>query len=291
MKPIEYVAPTSLDELYAALKSDGTSAMLAGGTDIIIQLREGRRETDQLIDVKHIAELMAFEIESDGTLAIGAAAPFADLYEDEGIKANFPGLVDAASLIGGIAIQGRASLGGNVCNASPAGDTLPALMVLGTELVLGSSSGTRSMPVEDFFLGVGRNALADGEILLQMRIPALAANANAFFLRFIPRNEMDIAVVNAAARIELNDAGDTITEARVAIGAVAPTPLMVPAAAEALIGNAPTEETFAAAGAASSAAATPISDMRGSAKQRTHLASVLTVRALRGALQRINEAS
>ena len=291
MKPFEYIAPTSLDELYAALQSDGRSAMLAGGTDVIIQLREGRKEVDQLIDIKHIAELMAFETESDGTLAIGAATPVCEIYEDERVQKDFPGLIDAASLIGGIAIQGRASLGGNLCNASPASDSAPALMALGAQLVIGSKSGTRTMPVEDFFTGVGQNALADDEILLQIRVPALAENANSFFLRFIPRNEMDIAVVNCGARIELNEAGDSITDACIAIGAVAPTPLMVPAAVEALVGNAPTEQTFAAAGAAASAAATPITDMRGSAKQRKHLASVLTVRALRGALQRITEAS
>ncbi len=291
MKPIEYLAPTSLGELYTALQSDGQSAMLAGGTDIIIQLREGRREVDQLIDVKHIAELMAFEIEADGTLAIGAAVPLAEIYEDDAVRRNFPGLVDAASLIGGIAIQGRASLGGNVCNASPAGDSPPALMALGAQLVIGSPTGTRTLSIDDFFTGPGQNALADNELLLQIRVPALAANADSFFLRFTPRNEMDIAVVNAGVMIELNAAGDSIVNARVAIGAVAPTPLMVPVAAAALIGNAPTEETFASAGAASSAAARPITDMRGSVKQRTHLANVLTVRALRGALQRIQEAS
>jgi CO/xanthine dehydrogenase FAD-binding subunit len=291
MKPFEYLAPTSLDDLYSALQGDVRSAMLAGGTDVIIQLREGRREVDQLIDVKHIAELMTLEIESDGTLAIGAATPVCEIYEDESIRQNFPGLVDAASLIGGIAIQGRASLGGNICNASPASDSAPALMALGAQLVIGSGTGTRTLPVEDFFVGPGQNALAGDEILLQIRVPALTANSNSFFLRFIPRNEMDIAVVNCGARIELNAAGDSITDARVAVGAVAPTPLMVPSAAQALIGQAPTEEAFAAAGAAASAAATPITDMRGSAKQRTHLASVLTVRALRGALQRITEAS
>jgi carbon-monoxide dehydrogenase medium subunit len=263
--------------------------MLAGGTDVIVQLREGRRQCDQLIDLKHVPELMAMRFTGDGTLEVGAATPLAEIYEDAEVRRRLPALVDAASIIGGIAIQSRASLGGNLCNASPAADSSPALMVLGARLVIGSASGTREIPVEDFFLGPGRNALAPNELLVQVKVPPQPANSGAFYHRFIPRNEMDIAVASAGVRLELNADRSRIEGARVALGAVAATPLMVPAAAQAIIGKEPTATTFDLAGRAAAEAAKPIDDMRGGVAQRKQLASVLTVRALEGALQRIGE--
>lgn len=289
MEAFDYVAPRSLADAFAHLTNGRSSLMLAGGTDVIVQLREGRRHCDQLIDVKHIPELTSLRFAADGTLEIGAAKPLAEIYEDPEVARRLPGLVDAAALIGGIQVQSRASLGGNLCNASPAADASPALMALGARLVIGSASGSREMPVEEFFLGPGRNALQPGELLIQVKIPAQPSNSNAHYLRFIPRNEMDIAVASAGVRFALNGAG-RMESARVAIGAVAATPLMVPLAADALNGNLPTEETFAAAGAAAAALATPINDMRGSIAQRHQLVRVLTIRALRGALTRIQEA-
>lgn len=290
MEAFDYVAPRSLAEVFDHLGNGRRSLVLAGGTDVIVQLREGRRHCDQLIDIKHIPELMGMTWASDGALQIGAAKPLAEIYEDAEVKRRLPGLIDAASLIGGIQIQSRASLGGNLCNASPAADSSPALMALGARLVIASKSSTRELPVEEFFLGPAKNALNEGEILLQVIVPAQPANSNAHYLRFIPRNEMDIAVASSGARLVLSNDGSRIESARVAIGAVAATPLMAPAAAEALAGKAPTEEAFALAGAAAAAAASPIDDMRGSVAQRRQLVKVLTVRALRGALQRIQEA-
>ena len=290
MEAFDYVAPRSLAEVFTHLGNGRQSLLLAGGTDVIVQLREGRRHCDQLIDVKHIPELMGMSWAADGSLEIGAAKPLAEIYEDAEVDRRLPGLIDAASLIGGIQIQSRASLGGNLCNASPAADSSPALMALGARLVVAGKSGTRELPVEEFFLGPARNALNEGEILLQVKIPPQPANSNARYLRFIPRNEMDIAVASAGARLQLSSDGSRIESARVAIGAVAATPLMVPAAADALTGKAPNEETFALAGAAAAAAASPIDDMRGSVAQRRQLVKVLTIRALRGALERIQEA-
>ncbi|MEP6871394.1 MAG: xanthine dehydrogenase family protein subunit M [Anaerolineaceae bacterium] len=289
MEAFDYVAPRTLADAFAHLTNGRSSLLLAGGTDVIVQLREGRRHCDQLIDIKHIPELTALRFTADGTLEIGAAKPLAEIYENAEVARRLPGLVDAAALIGGIQVQSRASLGGNLCNASPAADASPALMVLGARLVIGSATGSREVPVEEFFLGPGRNALQVGELLVQVKIPPQPANSNAHYLRFIPRNEMDIAVASAGVRIALNGEG-RIEAARVAIGAVAATPLMVPAATAALNGNLPTEETFGAAADASSALATPISDMRGSVAQRHQLVRVLTIRALRGALTRIQEA-
>lgn len=289
MENFDYLAPRSLAEAYSALGNGRTSLMLAGGTDVIVQLREGRKRCDQLIDLKHIPELMSFRW-IDGTLEIGAATPLAVLYEDREVASKLPAVVDAGHIIGGIQIQSRASFGGNLCNASPAADSSPALMALGARLLIGSANGTREMAVEDFFLGPGRSALQPGELLLQVKIPPQPARSSAFYHRFIPRNEMDIAVASAGVRLQLAADGETIESARVAIGAVAATPLMVPAAATALVGEPATDATFAKAGAAAAAAAAPITDMRGSIGQRKELTSVLTVRALRGALKRIREA-
>ncbi|OAI44553.1 hypothetical protein AYO38_00205 [bacterium SCGC AG-212-C10] len=289
MEAFSYVAPRSLDEAYAHLSNGKRTAVLAGGTDIIVQLRENRKHCDQVLDVKHIPDLMAMGFEADGTLAIGAATACVTIYEDPEVRKRVPALVDSATIIGGTQIQGRASIGGNICNSGPAADSSPSLMALGARLRIGSKAGTREVAVEDFFTGPGRNVLAEGELLLQIRIPAPAANSSSAYLRFIPRNEMDIAVVGAGVSLTLNAAGDRIEAARVAIGAVGPTPLMVPDAATALIGQAPTAETFAKAGDASSAKASPISDMRGSIAQRKHLSKVLTVRALENALNRIKE--
>lgn len=289
MQAFDYLAPRSLDEAYGHLGNGKKSLFLAGGTDVIVQLREGRRQCDQLIDLKHIPELMAHGFASDGTLEIGAAAPLAEIYEDAEVARRLPGLVDAAALIGGIQIQSRASLGGNLCNASPAADSSPALMVLAATLLIGSKSGTREIPVENFFAGPGRSTLAEDELLLQVRIPPQPARSGAFYLRFIPRNEMDIAVAAAGARVVLSPDGDTIDAARIALGAVGPTPIDAQSAAGSLIGQPATDSSFEAAAELAAALSTPITDMRGSIAQRRKLTSVLTVRALRGALNRARE--
>lgn len=290
MEAFDYVAPRSLAEAFAALGNGKRSLMLAGGTDVIVQLREGRKQCDQVIDLKHIPEMMAMSFRSDGSLEVGAAVPLARIYEDPAVRAKLPALVDAASIIGGTAIQSRASLGGNLCNASPAADSSPALMVLAARLNIVSPSGSRELPVEEFFAGPGRNNLQPGEILVSIRIPAQPDRSAAYYHRFIPRNEMDIAVASSGVRIQLAADGTTVEGARVALGAVAATPIMVPAAAAALVGRPAGADVFAAAGQAAADAATPIDDMRGGVAQRKHLAKILTIRALEGALQRLREA-
>jgi CO/xanthine dehydrogenase FAD-binding subunit len=286
MEAFDYVAPRSLSEAFNALGNGKKTLLLAGGTDVIVQLREGRRECDQLIDLKHIPELMSYSFGSDGSLEIGAAVPLAQLYEDPEVRRKYPALVDCATIIGGIAIQSRATLGGNLCNASPAADSSPALMAMSARLVVASNSGNREVACEDFFAGPGRSTLQPGELLLSIKLPAPATESGAFYHRFIPRNEMDIAVASAGVSITLDGSGN-VTGARVALGAVSATPIMVPGAAEALIGKPANDESFAAAGAAAADAASPIDDMRGGVAQRRHLSKVLTIRALEGALQRI----
>jgi CO/xanthine dehydrogenase FAD-binding subunit len=289
MHAFDYARPGSLAEALALASNGRRALFLAGGTDVIVQLREGRRSCDLLIDLKHVPELTSITVGPSGALEIGAAVPLAEIYEHPVVRRDFPALVDAASIIGGIAIQSRATLGGNLCNASPAADSSPALMALGATLRIAGPAGERTLPVADFFVGPGQNALQPGEILVSVRIPPLPPRSAAFYHRFIPRNEMDIAVASSGVCLALDDAG-RIADARVALGAVAPTPILVPAARDALLGREPGAEAFAAAGEAARAAARPIDDMRGSVAQRRHLAGVLTVRALENALRRIRGA-
>jgi CO/xanthine dehydrogenase FAD-binding subunit len=287
MAVLDYVAPASVDEAVAVLKQHGQSArVLAGGTDLIVQEREGRRNVGVMVDVKAIPELTGISIASDGSLKVGAAASCANIYRNAEVQKRFPALIDSASLIGGIQIQSRASLGGNLCNSSPAADSIPTLIALGAQCEIAGPGGRRTVAVEDFCTAPGRNVLGDGEMLVSLTFPAPAARSGAAFERFIPRNEMDIAVANAAASITLSGDGSRFEAARIALGAVAPTPLFVKAAGEALVGQPVNAETIEKAAAAARAAATPITDMRGSIEQRKHLAAVLTRRVINKAIER-----
>ncbi len=285
MQAVSYQRASTVSEAIDLLREGGdTARVLAGGTDLIVQARERRRNVDQFIDIKHIPEVMGISYSSSDGLSVGAATPLYQVYGDADVKTHYPALVEAASVIGGKAVQGRASLGGNLCNSSPAGDSLTAMMVIGAVARIAGPNGERDVPVTEFFTGPGANVLELGEFVVNIQIPAPTAGSGAAWQRFIPRNEMDIAVVNCGTYLAFE--GDTVTDARIALGAVAATPIMTPAAAEALIGRPLTDETIAAAAAASSEAATPIDDMRGSIRQRKHLAGVLTERTIRTAAER-----
>jgi carbon-monoxide dehydrogenase medium subunit len=287
LQAIEYVAPVSLDDAISALATHGARArVLAGGTDVIIQAREGRKDVGVMVDVKHVPETMELSLAADGALRVGAAVPCARIYAHGEIVRRFPALIDSASLIGGIQIQSRASLGGNLCNSSPAADSVPTLIVLGATCEIAGPGGRRPLPVEEFCTGPGQNALRPGELLVALALPAPAPHSGAAFERFIPRNEMDIAVTNAAASVTLSPDGSKFASARIAVGAVAPTPLFVKAAGDALAGQPVSPETIDRAARAAAAAAKPITDMRGSAAQRTHLAGVLTRRVIDRAVGR-----
>ncbi|MEZ4554810.1 MAG: FAD binding domain-containing protein [Dehalococcoidia bacterium] len=285
MQDVTYRRPATLQEAVQLLKDNGpTARVLAGGTDIIVMARERRRDTSMFVDIKAIPELTGIRFDANEGLTLGAATPLYQVYRNETIQRLYPCLVDSASLIGGTAIQGRASFGGNLCNSGPAADSIPSLIVLEGKARIVGPNGERTVAVEDFCTGPGRNVLEAGEILVSLSFPAPHPNSGARFLRFIPRNEMDIAVVNAATALRFE--GDTVAAARIAIGAVAPTPLFVPAAGAALVGKPLTDETIAAAANASRDAATPIDDMRGSVRQRKHLSYVLTERTIRDAARR-----
>ncbi|MCY3920307.1 MAG: xanthine dehydrogenase family protein subunit M [Chloroflexi bacterium] len=279
MQELRYAKVGSVDDAVAALQEGGpTARVLAGGTDIIVQARARARDIDLLVDVKGIDEVMQLSFDADGGLTVGAATPCYQIYGDAAVREHYPALIDCTTLIGGTGIQGRASLGGNLCNSSPSGDSLPVMYVLEATAELAGPGGRRTVPAEDFCTGPGRNVMQPGEFLVSLHFPPPAPNSGAAFLRFIPRNEMDIAVVNAATQLRFD--GDAVSWARVSIGATAPTPLLVPEAAAALVGRPLSDESIAAAAAASKAAARPIADMRGSIKQRKHLAAVYTQRTI-----------
>ena len=260
--------------------------ILAGGTDIIVQVREGRRSVDLLVDVKSIPELNELTFDPRQGLRIGAAVPCYQIAEHGDIAKAYPGLIDAVSLIGGVQIQSRASVGGNLCNASPAADTVPALIALETICMIAGPEGSREVPVEKFCTAPGRTVLIRGELLVNMRLSPPRPGSGAAYLRFIPRNEMDIAVVGAGVSLTLDTARKRCTGARVALAAVAPTPLLVPEAAAALVDGELSDVLLEKAARAARAAARPIRDMRGDVDYRRHLAGVLTRRALQTAIAR-----
>ena len=286
MRAIDYQAPTTLSEAVAIMANHGDRAYpLAGGTDILVQLRGGRREADVVVDTKKVPELNGIKLDDNG-LQLGAAVPCYRIYNDAAVAAAYPGLIDAASLIGSIQIQGRASIGGNLCNAAPSGDSIPPVIPLGGEAHINGPNGWRTMPAENFCTGPGRNALETGELLVAIQLPAPAANSGTAYLRFIPRNEMDIAVAGVSSTVQLDASGQTIQSARIALASVGPTPILATAAGDSLAGKAVSDEAIAEAGRLASEAATPITDMRGTVRQRHHLVDVLTRRTLNIAIRR-----
>ena len=286
MQAFDYARVHTVAEAVGLLQQESQARVLAGGTDLIVGLREQRIRTPLVVDVKAIPELGALTFDPMAGLHIGAAVPCHRIYGDAAIAAAYPGLIDAVKLIGGVQIQGRASLGGNLCNASPAADSIPALIAHAAECIVAGSQGSRRLPVEHFCTAPGRTVLQPGELLVALHLPPPAPGFGAAYLRFTPRNEMDIAVVGAGVALQLAADGATVAAARIALGAVAPTPLFAPEAAAALVGRPLSAASIAAAAELARAAARPIDDMRGTARYRRHLAGVLTQRALEIAQRR-----
>ena len=282
---VDYLRPRTLGECLQAFAEHGSDARaLAGGTDLLVQMRAGRRDNRVLVDVKAVPELNELRYEPAAGLTLGAAVPCYRIYGDEAVRTAYPGLIDTVSMIGGTQIQGRASVGGNLCNAAPSADAVPALIALGATCRIASSAGEREVPVEDFCTAPGKNVLAPNEVLVSLRLPPPAPNSGACYLRFIPRNEMDIAVAGAGVSVTLADG--VFLGGRVALAAVAPVPLLVEEAGAALRGRPVGSEAVALAAAAARDAASPISDMRGTAEYRRNLCEVLTRRALETAVKR-----
>ena len=287
MEAIDYTAPKTLDEALKVLAANGARArVLAGGTDLLVQLRGGRRSADVVVDGKFIPELNELSYDAQKGLTIGAAVPCYAIYEHKDVSSKYPGITDAASLIGSIQIQGRATLGGNLCNSAPSADAIPPIIVLGGVANISGPNGSRQVPVEDFCTGPGQNVLQPGEILISINMPAPQAHSGANYLRFIPRNEMDIAVAGVGSSVVLDASGQNFVSGKIALASVAPTPVFAKDAGDSLAGKPVSDATIDEAAQKAMADAKPINDMRGTIKQRVHLVGVLTRRTLNTAVNR-----
>jgi CO/xanthine dehydrogenase FAD-binding subunit len=288
---INYEAPTTVDQAVKLLARHGEKARtLCGGTDLIIQLRAGVRRPEHVVDLKNIADLRRISFSMQHGLKLGAAVPAIEIHENADMRRYYPGLTEAAHLIGSLQIQSRASVGGNLCNGSPAADTIPALIAVGAKCRVAGPKGERIVAAEDFCTGPGRTVLQPDEILVEFQIPAPARHASDAYLRFIPRNEMDIAVVGVGAALTLDLADDRCIDARIALGAVGPTPIFAKEAGAALIGKKLDAAAIEKAAQAATAASSPIDDMRGTAEFRRHIVGVLTRRVVTIAADRARTA-
>lgn len=283
MEAIEYARPNTIADAVRSLAASG-ARVLAGGTDLLVQLRGGFTRPQLIVDIKGIKELRRIEQTPQG-FRVGAAVAGAELGAHAAFATQWPGVVEAFQLIGSTQIQGRASLGGNLCNASPAADSVPALIAAGARCTIAGPGGTREAAVEDIVTAPGKTTLAPGEFIVDFLFATPPAHTGDAYLRFIPRTEMDIAVVGAGVCLTL-DANGVCSAARVGLGAVAPRPLLVPAAAAALVGSKVDDAALAKLAAAASAACNPIDDKRGTIEYRTKVAGVLARRAAVAALAR-----
>ena len=287
MPNFDYEAPTSLDEALELLAQPGEVRPLAGGTDIIDQLKQNRRNVDLMIDTKRIPELLVLDSNGSG-LRIGSAVSCTEVSKFTSGSGRFTALSDSVELIGSVHIQNRATIGGNVCNAAPSADTIPALLIHDAVAQTVSATGEREIPLIDFFAGPGQTVLQKGEILKEVVLPVPSQKTTSAYLRFIPRNEMDIAVAGVGSLIELDASSGQITKARIALASVAPTPVRAYAAEESLLGSPPNDAAIDRAAVLAVEAAVPITDVRGSADYRKELVKVLTRRTLNICRERLS---
>ncbi len=275
---MRYEAPSSIEGAVKLLAAEaGMARVLAGGTDLLVQLRSGRFEPDLIVDLKRIDGMHDIR-EENGGYRIGAAVSGAELNEHAGLIALWPGVVEAAGLIGSTQVQGRATMSGNLCNASPAADSVPALIAAGALARIAGPEGERDVPVEEVPTGPGKTSLKKGEFVTSLFLPGRPPHSGDAYLRFIPRTEMDIAVVGSGVSLSLDDDG-RVASARVALGAVAAQVLLVEEAAAAIIGTSLEEAALEKLAKAASAACRPIDDKRGTKEFRIKVAGVLTRRA------------
>jgi carbon-monoxide dehydrogenase medium subunit len=286
MPRVSFASPTTIDEAVAALAgASGLAKVLSGGTDLLVQLRSGRVKPDLIVDMKRIPGMIGIR-EEGGKFVIGAATPGVMLSDHKALEHAYPGIVEGVDLIGSQQIQGRASLAGNLCNASPAADSVPAIIAARVTCVIAGPNGSRrEVPAEAICTGPGRTSLQKGEFLIEFHLPKPKPHQCDAYLRFIPRTEMDIAVVGCGVNVTL-DGGGTCTDARVVLGAVAPTTVIVEEAAQALIGHKLDADTLARLDAAAQKACKPISDKRGTIEYRTKIAGVLARRTAAIAFER-----
>lgn len=282
---MRYEAPETLDAAVGLLTGEsGQARVLAGGTDVLVQIHTDMVDPDLIVDIKNIAEMRAVE-NNDGAWSFGAAVTGKELMDNADFNAAWPGIMDGVRLIGSVQVRGRATVGGNLCNASPAADSVPPMIAARAIATVVGPNGPRDVPVEDIAIGPGKTSLGEGEFVVSFQLPKRAPNSGDAYLRFTPRTEMDIAVVGCAVNLTVDDAG-TCTDARVSLGAVAARALVVDDAAKALIGTKVDAAAMDALAAAASAACSPIDDKRGTIEYRTEVAGVLAQRAAEIALER-----
>ena len=283
MPDFDFVAPRTLDEALGILAQAKEGARcLAGGSDLIDQIRQGRRNPTVVVDVKNIAELNRLEFVPGEGLHIGAAVPCLDTYENPTVIELYPILVQCTSLIGDVKVQNRAGIGGNLCNAAPSGDTAPGVMATASKCIIAGPSGRREIPVENFFAGPGQTTMAPDELLVEILVPPPPPHSAGSYIRLIPRNEMDIAIVGVGSFVIMSGPNpSTIKEARIALAAVAPTPVRAPEAESYLVGKSLSAGTIEEAGELAAQSAKPISDMRSSKEFRTDMVKALTRKTLR----------
>ena len=282
MKRFDYLAPLSLGEAVTMLSDQPEAVPLAGGTDILVQVKENHRSVQTFLSLNRVSEINTYR-RVNGSLHIGSRVTTGKIAADPWIQEELTALAIGAGLIGSVQIRNMATIGGNICNASPSADTAPPLLALDAQAIIVSKHGERTLPIETFFLGPGQSALQPGELLEAVIVPGLPANSGSFYLRHTPRAWMDIAVVGVAAVITLDDAG-AVAAVRLALGAVAPVPMRARTAEALLIGEIPDDDLIREVGATAARESRPIDDLRASADYRRHLVDVLTQRALRKAL-------
>ena len=281
MRPFNFVAPSTLDEAIQAMShAEGEARVLAGGSDLVDQIRVGRRTPTVVVDIKNIPELQRLEYVAGEGLHIGAGVSCTRTADYPPLGEHYPSIKESCRLIGSIQIQNRATIAGNVCNAAPSADTIPPLLTYGAKAIIAGPGGRRGVLLVGFFLGPGQTVLQPDELLLEILVPPPEPNSSGRYLRFIPREEMDIAVAGAATMVVVDSSTRRCTQARIALAAVAPTPVRARAAEAVLEGQVLTEELIRQAADLTPQATTPISDMRGSAEYRKELCKVLTQRTL-----------
>ncbi|MBI37466.1 MAG: oxidoreductase [Alphaproteobacteria bacterium] len=282
---MQYLAPTTLDEAVSAYSgAKGSARILAGGTDLLVQMRAGMINPSLIVDIKKIEEINTVRETEKGVFVVGASVSGMELAKNPNFGKTWPGVLEALNLIGSTQIQGRASLGGNLCNGSPAGDSVPALVAAKATLTVQGPNGRREIPVKEVPVGPGKTSLADNEIAVSFSFPSRPPGSGDAYLRMIPRTEMDIAVVGCGVNLTLE--GDICTSACVGLGAVAPIVLEVEGAAELLIGSQLDEDTIEKTAEACRACCDPIDDKRGTISYRTKVSGVLLKRAVAIAAKR-----
>jgi len=288
LRAFDFHAPATLDEAVALLHELGDAGRpIAGGTDLVVQMKEGHTRfayPDIVVSLQHIKGFQQIEFSDKEGLRIAAGATMADVAGHEAIRSRYTALAEGAGVVGSLQTMNMGTIGGNVCNAAPSADSVPGLLAFDADAIVVGSAGRRSQPLSRFFTGPGMTALKPGELLAELRLPVPAAETGSAYVRHTPRKQMDIAVVGVAVALTLKE--DRIERARVALGAVAPTPIRSLGAESALEGQSPDEETFAKAAEAAAKDCSPISDVRGSAEFRRHLVRVMTERMLKLAAQR-----